>query len=52
MSRNLISISVSLLILLVASTLNQQTMEFMDEHPFIRSILEYDQFFKQALAGG
>jgi hypothetical protein len=30
----------------------QQTMEFMDEHPVIRSILEYDQFFKQALAGG
>jgi transposase len=30
----------------------QQTMEFMDEHPIIRSILEYDQFFKQALAGG
>ena len=30
----------------------QQTMEFMDEHPVIRPILEYDQFFKQALAGG
>jgi transposase len=30
----------------------QQTMEFMDEHPVIRSILEYDQFFKQALARG
>ncbi len=30
----------------------QQTMEFMDEHPVIRSILEYDQFFKRALAGG
>jgi transposase len=30
----------------------QQTMEFMDEHPVIRSILEYDSFFKQALAGG
>jgi transposase len=30
----------------------QQTIEFMDEHPVIRSILEYDQFFKQALAGG
>lgn len=30
----------------------QKTMEFMDEHPVIRSILEYDQFFKQALAGG
>jgi len=30
----------------------QQTMEFMDEHPVIRSILEYEQFFKQALAGG
>lgn len=30
----------------------QQTMEFMDEHPVIRSILEYDQFFKQALSQG
>ncbi len=30
----------------------QQTMEFMDEHPVIRPILEYDQFFKKALAGG
>lgn len=30
----------------------QQTIEFMDEHPVIRSILEYDQFFKRALAGG
>lgn len=30
----------------------QQTMEFMDEHPIIRSVIEYDQFFKQALAGG
>lgn len=30
----------------------QQTMEFMDEHPVIRPILEYEQFFKQKLAGG
>jgi transposase len=30
----------------------QQTMEFMDEHPVIRPILEYGQFFKRALAGG
>jgi transposase len=30
----------------------QQTMEFMDEHPVIRPILEYDKFFKNALAGG
>jgi hypothetical protein len=30
----------------------QQTREFMDEHPVIRPILEYDRFFKQALAGG
>jgi transposase len=30
----------------------QQTMEFMDEHPVIRSIFEYEQFFRQALAGG
>lgn len=30
----------------------QQTMEFMDEHPVIRSILEYDHFFKQALSQG
>jgi hypothetical protein len=27
-------------------------MEFMDEHPVIRPILEYEQFFKQKLAGG
>ncbi|AMV35669.1 Integrase core domain protein [Pirellula sp. SH-Sr6A] len=30
----------------------QETMEFMDEHPVIRSILEYDEFFKRALARG
>lgn len=30
----------------------QQTMNFMDEHPIIRSILEYDTFFKKALTGG
>ncbi len=30
----------------------QQAMEFMEEHPVIRSILEYGQFFKKALAGG
>ena len=28
----------------------QMTMAFMDEHPVIRPILEYDQFFKKALA--
>jgi hypothetical protein len=28
------------------------TMEFMDEHPVIRPILEYDQFFRKALARG
>jgi hypothetical protein len=30
----------------------QQTMEFMDEHPVIRPILEYSQFFQRALARG
>ena len=30
----------------------QMTMEFMDEHPVIRPILEYDQFFRKALARG
>jgi transposase len=30
----------------------QQTMEFMEEHPVIRPILEYSQFFQRALAGG
>jgi transposase len=30
----------------------QQTMEFMEEHTVIRSVLEYDEFFRRALAGG
>ncbi len=30
----------------------QEIMEFMDEHPVIRSVLEYDQFFKKALSQG
>jgi hypothetical protein len=30
----------------------QMTMEFMDEHPVIRPILEYDQFFRKALTRG
>jgi hypothetical protein len=30
----------------------QQTMEFMDDHPVIRSITEYGEFVKRAIHGG
>ena len=30
----------------------QETMEFMDEHPVIRSVFEYDAFFRKVLSEG
>ena len=30
----------------------QQTMEFMEEHPMIRPVSEYDQFVRNAIQGG
>jgi hypothetical protein len=30
----------------------QQTMEFMDEHPIIRSVSEYGEFIRHSLQGG
>jgi transposase len=30
----------------------QETMDFIDEHPVIRSVFEYDAFFRKALAEG
>jgi transposase len=34
------------------ATSHQQTMEFMDDHPVIRSITEYGEFVKRAIHGG
>jgi hypothetical protein len=30
----------------------QETMDFIEEHPVIRSVFEYDVFFRKALAEG
>lgn len=30
----------------------QQTLDFMDEHPIIRPVVEYEQFVQKALQGG
>ncbi len=30
----------------------QQTMEFMDSHPVIRPVSEYDQFVRNSIQGG
>jgi hypothetical protein len=34
------------------SAARQQTMEFMDEHPIIRSVSEYGEFIRHSLQGG
>jgi transposase len=38
--------------LLANQAAKQEVMAFMDEHPVIRPIFEYEEFLKQALAGG
>jgi hypothetical protein len=38
--------------LLERQTAAQQTLEFLDEHPYIRPLTEYREFLKQALQGG
>jgi transposase len=34
------------------ATTNQQTMDFMDDHPMIRSMSEYGEFINRAIHGG